>query len=83
MQVNAFIHERPPQAFDHSIVDPSAPPIHPLPTGDCKAIYRVGDAHAGFGQRVGPFEAGKLAALDALLRVKRRFVSDLFLYAAA
>ncbi len=70
MQVDALVFESAPQPLDEDIVEETALPIHRY-------------AHAGPAEPIRPGKGRELGSLDALLRVKRRFVSDLFLYAAA
>lgn len=59
-RVNVLMLERAPDAFDENIVHPASPPVHR-------------DAHRSLDQHAGEGRAGELAALDALLSVKRRF----------
>ncbi len=65
MQVHAFILQRPPQTLDHAVINPAAFAVH------ANLDLRI-------AQYVDPVAAGKLAALDALLSVKRRSEPDLF-----
>lgn len=58
--VDGFLLQDSPQPFDEDVVQASATPIH-------------ADVHARFGQRLYPRRSAELAALDALLSVKRRF----------
>ena len=63
MQGDALVFQGSPQPLDEDVVEEAAFPIHR-------------DAHAGSAEPVGPGEGRELAALDALLRVKRRFEPD-------
>lgn len=50
MQVHTFVFQRPPQKFDHAIVDPAALAIH-------------ADLDLRVAQHVDPVTAGELAAI--------------------
>ncbi len=59
MQVDAFIFQGPPEAFDEDVVEVTGFAVH-------------GDFSLGALQPVGPVEGCELRPLDALLFVKRR-----------
>jgi len=69
-EIDGFLLHRAPKPLDEDVVEIATAPIHR-------------DAHTSVGQDGAPGRPGELRSLDALLRVKRRFVSDLFLCAAA
>ena len=50
VQVDAFVFQRPPEPFDHPVVDPAAAAVHR-------------DLHLGVAQHVGEAGAGELRAL--------------------
>ena len=62
-QVDLLVFDGPPKALDKDIVPPSALAIH-------------ADFNLAGGQNLDEFGRGELAALDVLLRVKRRFEPD-------
>ena len=63
MQVDALVLQRAPQPFDEDVVEEPAASIHR-------------DAYPGLLQPLRPRPRRELAALDALLFVKRRSGSD-------
>ena len=63
VEVHAFVLQGSPQTLDPAVVDPPPFAVH-------------ADLDLCLGQHVDPSTAGELAALDALLSVKRRFGSD-------
>ena len=63
MQINAFVLQRPPEALNHSIVDPAPLTVH-------------ADLDLRITQNLDPIATGELTALDALLSVKRRSEPD-------
>ena len=59
-EIYLFVFDRPPKPFDKDIVTPGALAVH-------------ADGDAAFFQHASELGAGELAALDALLFVKRQF----------
>ena len=62
-QVDAFVFDAPQQKLDEDVVPPGALAIH-------------ADFDLACGQHLDEVRRRELAALDALLRVKRRFGTD-------
>jgi hypothetical protein len=62
-QVDLLVLDRPPEPIDEHVVAPCALAVHA--NGDLVLLQQIGEG-----------DAGELAALDALLFVKRRFGSD-------